>query len=462
MRLHRDKCRAASDEQSSSTSGVSRRGFLAATAGLPLLAMLPSFADAAASVPRAAYPAGFLWGAATAGHQVEGNNVASDIWLLEQLKPSLFAEPSGDACDSLHRWGEDMDIVRDLGLNTYRFSIEWARIEPAEGQFSLAYLDHYKRMVEGCRERGLWPVVTYSHFTSPRWFAAKGGWENRDAPALFARFCERATRHLGAGIGHALTFNEPNLQYGGLWNPSPMSTTATDAIKAMLAAAAKASGSDRFSLQNGGDAPAMLPFILEGHRQGRAAIKSVRADLPVGLSLAIPDDQAVQGGEAMLARKRRMVYEPFFDAARDDDFIGVQTYGRSLVGPNGTLPAPKEAEKNQTGEEVYPAALGGAVAYAHAATGKPVLVTENGLATDDDAQRERYIAGALASLEAQMRKGVPVLGYLHWSLLDNFEWFSGYRPHFGLVAVDRQTFKRTVKPSAHAYARMVRERAVRG
>ncbi|RZM07981.1 MAG: glycoside hydrolase family 1 protein, partial [Sphingomonas sp.] len=151
----------------------------------------------------------FLWGAATAGHQVEGNNVNADIWLLEQMKPTLFTEPSGDACDSLHRWDQDVAIVKALGLNAYRFSVEWSRIEPAEGQFSQAYLDHYARIVASCRAAGLAPVVTFNHFTTPRWFAARGGWEADDAPALFARYCDRVARAMAGGISHALTFNEP-------------------------------------------------------------------------------------------------------------------------------------------------------------------------------------------------------------------------------------------------------------
>ncbi len=150
---------------------------------------LGASAAIAASVPALAGTrrAPFLWGAATAGHQVEGNNVNADMWLLEQVKPTVFAEPSGDACDSLNRWREDVAIVKALGLNCYRFSVEWSRIEPAPGQFSQAYLDHYRRIIDHCRDQGLAPIVTFNHFTTPRWFAAAGGWENRDAPDLFAR-----------------------------------------------------------------------------------------------------------------------------------------------------------------------------------------------------------------------------------------------------------------------------------
>ncbi|HEY0779248.1 MAG TPA: family 1 glycosylhydrolase, partial [Gemmatirosa sp.] len=139
-----------------------------------------------------AFPQGFVWGAATAGHQVEGNNVASDIWLLEHVTPTVFAEPSGNAVNSFALWATDLDLARALGLTAYRFSLEWARIEPEPGQFSRAMLDHYRAIVDGCRARGLTPIVTFNHFTMPRWFAARGGWTNPEAPALFGRFCDRA------------------------------------------------------------------------------------------------------------------------------------------------------------------------------------------------------------------------------------------------------------------------------
>ncbi|WP_375286230.1 glycoside hydrolase family 1 protein [Sphingomonas sp.] len=390
----------------------------------------------------------FLWGAATAGHQVEGNNVNADIWLLEQVKPTLFAEPSGDACDSLHRWDQDVAIVKALGLNAYRFSVEWSRIEPAEGQFSQAYLDHYARIVDRCRASGLAPVVTFSHFTTPRWFAAHGGWEAPDAPTLFARYCDRVARAMAPGISHALTFNEPNLSINGPWSRFRPNAKSNAATQAMLAAAARQSGSDRFSLLNAGDSTPMIPGVLRAHRLGRAAIKAVRGDLPVGMSLAISDDVSV-GGDAMLAAKRRAYYEPFFEAGRDDDFLGVQTYERTYIGPSGPVDTPASTPRCADGKPYEPEAIGGSIRYTHKATGKPILVTENGIDTTDDAERARFISAAIAAVEAARRDGIPVLGYIHWSLLDNFEWLSGYKPRYGLVAVDRTTFKRTVKPSAH-------------
>lgn len=164
---------------------LSRRSVLAA--GVALAAAPAIGARRQSERSGSLFPDGFLWGAATAGHQVEGNNTASDLWLLENLQPTVFAEPSGDACNSLLLWPRDLDLVRELGLNSYRFSIEWARIEPEPGLFSIAMLDHYKAIIEGCRERGLTPLVTFNHFTAPRWFSAQGGWLSAGVLGAIAR-----------------------------------------------------------------------------------------------------------------------------------------------------------------------------------------------------------------------------------------------------------------------------------
>ena len=275
-----------------------------------------------------------------------------------------------------------------------------------------------------------------------------------DAPATFARHVERVIRHLGDGVSHAITFNEPNLQLLGEWGRTP-DPAVRQIMADMLAQAARLSGSDRFSLMNAGDAAAMVAPVLEAHRLARQAIKSVRPDLPVGMTLAIPDDQAVGPG-SRIEDKRAAVYAPFFAEACRDDFLGVQTYGRSLIGSDGPLASPTDAEQTQTGDEFYPQAIGASVRYAYAQTGVPILITENGLATEDDDQRARFIPEATSAVLAARADGVPVIGYLHWSLLDNFEWFSGYKPRFGLVAVDRTTFQRTIKPSAHVLAGVAR------
>lgn len=396
------------------------------------------------------FPQGFLWGAATSGHQVEGNNLNADSWLLENVTPTIFREPSLDAANSLALWPQDLDIVRGLGLNSYRFSLEWARIEPEAGRFSVALLDHYKSIIAGCRERGLTPVVTYNHFTTPRWFAASGGWHNPDAPQIFARFCDRATRHLGDGIGCAVTLNEPNIALQ-LWASLPQVMQAVGMVlPPMLAAAARAIGADRFApayLMAKDSARETLPAMIAGHQAARAAIKAVRGDLPVGVSLAIADEQA---GDSRRLRDeaRAEAYLPWLEAVRGDDFIGVQNYGRNVWDEEGIRPSPPDARLNAHGAEVFAPSLAGAVRYAHSVSRCPVLVTEHGVGTDDDLLRAWLIREALRSLHGAMKEGVTVLGYLHWSLLDNFEWMFGYDVKYGLCSVDRRSFDRSLKGSA--------------
>jgi beta-glucosidase len=394
---------------------------------------------------QARYPKGFLWGVAGAGHQIEGNNVNSDIWLLEHVQPTLFKEPSGDACDHYHRYRDDIALVQELGFNTLRMSVEWARIEPAPGQYSPAELEHYRRVLSTCREQGLKPVVTFNHFAAPRWFSAAGGWENPRSPDVFARYCERTARHLGDLIELASTFNEPNLGFLLRWLlPPPMLAMQTQ----MLDAAARATGSQHFSSVQMGDQDELLPQLLSAHRKGFAAIKSAAPHVPCGVTLALVDDQAV-GPDSQRDRKRQEVNGPWLEAARSDDFVGVQTYSRNRIDKNGLMPPPEGAEKTQTGDEFYPEALEATIRYTAQATGKPVYVTENGIATADDTRRIAYIDRAVAGVQRCLADGIDVRGYIHWALLDNFEWIFGYGPKFGLVAVDRETQRRAPKPSAH-------------
>ncbi|BEU99854.1 family 1 glycosylhydrolase [Novosphingobium olei] len=428
-------------------------------AGAAALGAAPLVAQAKATKPSPAFPQGFLWGSATAAHQVEGNNVNADAWLMENVKPTTFVEPSGDAANSFELWQTDLDLVKSLGLNTYRFSLEWARIEPEPGLFSIAMLDHYKAMIEGCRARGLHPIVTFNHFTTPRWFAGRGGWHNPEAPALFARYCDRAARHLAEGIGHATTLNEPNLA-GLLAELLPGDLLAQD--KAMLKACARAMGVERFSAGSAlhiDDPKSFRAHQLEGHKQGRAAIKAVRGDLPVGVSLAMMDDQAV-GRNSLRDAMRERYYGEWLRAARGDDFIGVQNYERKVWNDKGVVPAPADARRNKMGAEVWPGSLAGAVRYAHEATGIPVIVTEHGVGSDDDSIRAWLIPNALRELKLAMDQGVPVHGYCHWSLIDNFEWVFGYGIHFGLCTLDRTTFKRTPKPSAMVLKRIAEANAL--
>jgi beta-glucosidase len=388
----------------------------------------------------------FLWGTAISAYQSEGNNYNTDHWLLENIKPTLYAEPSGDACDSYHRYAEDFALAAKLGFNSYRFGIEWSRIEPREGVYSNAELDHYAQMLQSCRAHGLKPVITFNHFTVPLWFANRGGFEAADSPGLFAAFCGQAAKHLGGLMHLASTFNEANIQF--LVRLMPQFASLVPAAKAMLDAAVKATGSPKFSTLAFADPEITTPLLLEAHRKGYAAIKAARPNLPVGITLTTQDVQPV-GSNSRADAYRNQLYGEWVQVARThSDFIGVQTYTRIQVDSQGPIAPPKDAELTDAGYEFYPQALANTIRWAHAAIGKPIYVTESGIATNDDARRIAFIDQALAGVRDCVKEGIPVHGYMYWSLLDNFEWTSGYSKHFGLVAVDLKSFKRTPKPSA--------------
>jgi beta-glucosidase len=406
------------------------------------------------------FPAGFLWGTATAAHQVEGNNVNNDNWLMEHVPGTIFAEPSGDACDHYHRYPEDIALLAELGFNLYRFSIEWARIEPEEGEFSLAELEHYRRMLAACHEHHITPMVTFHHFTSPRWLAAQGGWEAETTPARFARYCERATRHLGDLIGAACTINEANIgplltQAGFLPSPQVLQQMP------WWSATTKALGVAPHEF-----APFILATstcardtIMAAHRLAVEAIKSA-GDFPVGITLALQDIQAANGGGAQADRLRYDLNTFFLEAVRGDDFVGVQTYSRQRVGPDGTLPPEEGVELTQMGYEFWPESLEATIREAAAVAHLPVIVTENGIGAADDTRRVEYMRRAVRGVANCLKDGLAVRGYTYWSALDNFEWMMGYRPTFGLIAVDRSTQQRTVKPSARLLGNIARANAI--
>ncbi|WP_105972026.1 glycoside hydrolase family 1 protein [Streptomyces geranii] len=375
------------------------------------------------------FPDGFLWGASTAAHQIEGNNVNSDWWHREHAPDTTLPEPSGDACDSYHRWREDMDLLARLGFTDYRFSIEWARVEPAPGRFSKAEIAHYRRMVEGALERGLRPMVTLHHFTVPHWFAERGGWTAEGAIDLFERYVRATAPIIATGVRHVCTINEPNM------------IALAVAFRELGTEVAPVAGIPLL------DEPT-TDALIEAHHRARTALKSISPDLQVGWSVANQVYQALPGAEAATAAYSHPREDVFIEAARDDDWIGVQSYTRTRIGADGPLPAPPDAELTLTGWEFYPEATGHALRHTAALVGDvPLIVTENGIATADDSRRVAYYTGALTAVAAALEDGLDIHGYLAWSALDNYEWGS-YRPTFGLIAVDPDTFVRTPKPSA--------------
>ncbi len=387
------------------------------------------------ATPEFRFPEGFLWGTATAAHQIEGGNVNNDWWAWEHNPESGCAESSGDACDSLHRWSEDVDLVATMGLGAYRFSLEWSRIEPAEGEFSIASLDYYRRICEACRQRDIAPVVTFHHFTTPAWLSARGGWEAPDAPDKFSRFVTRAVAHLGDLIGWACTINELNL----------------------IGVMGYALGSSPPGVKGDfGRHLAVNEAIVRAHRLAVDALRSGPGDFPVGLTLSMDEMVADAGGEEVLDAAREILEDRFLRATEGDDFIGVQCYSRVHFGPEGQAPNEPGVPTTQMGYEYWPQGVEHCARRAAAMTRLPVLLTESGIATDDDAERITFLAEVLRGVRRALDDGVDIRGYFVWSLLDNFEWSNGFAPKFGLHSVDRGTFVRMPKPSASWFGAVAR------
>lgn len=384
------------------------------------------------------FPNGFLWGAATAAHQVEGNNINSDWWQLEQAAAG-YIDPSGDALDSYHRYREDMQLLADAGLKSYRFSIEWARIEPISGQFSNAELAHYRRMIDTALEFGLTPVVSIHHFTQPIWFGDRGGWLAEDSADIFARYVERACTILN-GVEWVCTINEPN-------------------VVAMNHGAMRIVNAGHPYPEHPYPDPEIGQALIAAHKKVAPLIRELTG-AKVGWTVGNQAFQPGLGAEAKYAEVQHVWEDMYLEAARDDDFIGVQSYTSQIVNQNGVVPHAEDPTNTLMGWAYRPDALGIAIRHTRDVVGDvPIIVTENGIATDNDERRIEYTTGALNGLLDAIDDGIDVRGYIHWSLLDNFEW-GRWHPTFGLIAVDRETFERFPKPSLSWLGSIARANAI--
>lgn len=378
----------------------------------------------------------FLWGASTAPHQVEGNNVNSDWWRNEQRVPGM--ELSGDAVDSYHRYPEDMRLLAEAGLNAYRFGIEWARIEPIPGRFSRAELAHYRRMIDTAIDLGLTPVVTLHHFTNPHWFS----WLADDAIDRFQAYVRQAATILG-GVEWVCTINEPNM-LALMVGMSKMAQASMDQQDSKKWMSPTVEGAARPVLPD--PDPEVGRRLAEAHHAVRDILKK-ETGAAIGWTVACQALTPTPGNEVKLREIRAIREDMYLEAARGDDFIGVQSYSSQAVDENGIVPHPIGPDTTLTGNAYRPDAIGIAVRHAWEVTGNtPVLVTENGIATADDTQRIAYTSEALKHLRSCLNEGIDVRGYLHWTALDNYEW-GHWEPTFGLIAVDRETFERHPKPS---------------
>lgn len=381
------------------------------------------------------WPERFFWGAATSAHQVEGNNADNDWHEWETRSGTTCAEPSGLACDHATHYRDDIKLLSDIGLNCYRFSIEWSRIEPEPGRFSTRWLDHYRDVMQACHDHGLLACVTFHHFTNPLWIARDGAWENPDTAVRFARYCRTVADHCGDLISLAITINEPNIP-ALLGYEQEVFPPARGSTGARLKASA---------------------VFIEAHLRAGAELRAALPDAPVGLALAMADWQALPGGEEEMAEWRRLREDIFLDGTAEDDFVGVNTYTRHRIGPEGWIGNEPGVELTAMGYEFWPQALEGTLRRAaELVPGKPLIVTESGIGTEDDSRRAVFIEESVAATRRAMDRGIDVRGFIYWSALDNFEWHIGYGPRFGLIGVNRETMERTVKPSAEVLGRFAR------
>ena len=393
---------------------------------------------------------------------------------MEHMKHTSFIEPSLDAVDHYNRYEKDIKLMADAGLNAYRFSIEWARIEPEEGHFDSEAVDHYKAVIACCKKYGIEPFVTLHHFSSPKWLISKGGWEASTTPEDFAHYVRFIIGELGSELHYICTINEANMgiqvaaiaerykrqmmaqmqaaQSGG--NSADGSVQVGINLQKMMEGqkAAAAENLEVFGVEKVENFTSMRTregdlLILKAHELAKKEIKALYPDIKVGLTLSLHDIQPQEDGMERAKKEWDEEFMHYLPYIKDDDFLGVQNYTRSLIGADGQLPNPDGAELTQMNYEFYPEALEHVLRKVAKDFHGDLYVTENGIATADDTRRVAFIDTALKGIVSCINDGLPVKSYFHWSLLDNFEWQKGYSMTFGLIAVDRSTQTRHPKES---------------
>ncbi len=413
------------------------------------------------------FPDGFLWGAATSAHQVEGNNYNDwSEWELENAKiksqnaksenwPDLilknYPNPlqkenyiSGRACDHYNRFREDFDIAKNLGHNAHRFSVEWSRIEPEEGKWDEKEIQHYGEVISALRERGIEPFVTLWHYTIPSWLAKKGGILNKKSPEYFSKYTKKVAEALGENVKFWITINEPQVftsyaYFKNIYPPQKNSIAA--GIRAMRQLT-------KMHCQVYGVLHAVLPNAQVGIATSNSFLE------PASRSLF---DRAV------VALNQYLRNRFFLNRIRGfQDFVGINYYSHDRVsfsfdvkGRGGAFIKNRNENEwmDDRGHEIYPSGIYHVLKDV-ACYGVPLYITENGVADVKDIHREKFIKEHLKWILKAIQEGIEVHGYFHWSLLDNFEWDKGFWPRFGLVEVDYKTLERKIRPSAQEFKKI--------
>lgn len=395
------------------------------------------------------FPKDFFWGAATSAYQVEGQNTNSDWWEWE--KKVGLKEPSGEACRHYTLYKQDFDLARSLNHNAHRLSIEWSRIEPQDGCFSSQAIEHYKDVVHSLRELNIEPVVTLHHFTNPIWFAKLGGWSNEEAVRYFLRYVEKIVEALCFDVKFWVTINEPlvYVYYSyivGEWPPEEKSLTKARKVI------------NNFSLAH------IKTYRVIHNIYNKKILPRVSVSIAQNVRAFEVYSPSLKNIFAAYLRNKKFNFD-FIDKlarAKAIDFIGINYYTRESVEARGlrlrnlfldvSCANQDKFKKNSLGWDIYPEGL-----YKLLIKLKkyhlPIFILENGICTDNDSERWDFIYEHLKNVHLAIEEGVHILGYIYWSLIDNFEWDKGFGPRFGLIDVNYKTYARTIRESALKFAR---------
>lgn len=406
------------------------------------------------------FPKKFLWGASTSAHQIEGGlHNQWTVWELENASSLATRAPyqfddlgswsqisreaknpnnyvSGRAADHFNRFEEDFDTLNELNMDAFRFGIEWARVEPKEGVWDTAAIDHYRRYLKALKERQITPVVTLFHFTLPVWFAEKGGFEKRRNVKYFVRFAQKILEELGGDIKWIITINEPTVYVGesyfiGEWVPNKSNKLLGIRVLNNLILAHK-----------------RIHRLTKHSRHWQVSMAHHLAHFYAG------DDAWLSRMSAWLADLVANRYV-LARVRRSSDFIGLNYYfAHRIYGYRAHSP---EDRVNDLGWDMQPGHIRYVLEDLSERYKLPIMITENGLADADDSRRKWWIEETIRAMSQSMKSGAKLIGYLHWSLLDNFEWDKGFWPKFGLVSVHRGTMQRTVRPSAKWFAGVIKK-----
>lgn len=404
---------------------------------------------------------GLLLGAATAATQIEGGD-ENNNWARFAGEGKVYDNTSPiRACDHYNRFREDIDLMADMGIEIYRFGIEWSRIEPAEGAFDPEVLAHYREKIEYMTEKGIRPMLTLHHFTNPLWFEDMGGFTNKRSVDIFMRFAERVIDALGDLVEDYITINEPNVYatnslFFGTWPPEKKSFTAlVKCFSNMTACHTRAYEMIHRKRREMGKDTTRVSFA--NHLR---VFEPKDKDNAIHKAAAKASEWLFQGAitEAMMTGKCRfpIMKVKGVKEGRYYDFIGINYYSRSTV--SGLADGVREGcDKNDLGWEIYHDGLVELANKLYDKYGAPVYVTENGTCDNTDSFRPLFVYDQLKVISATDNH---IERYYHWSFMDNFEWREGESARFGLVRVDYETQIRTVNASGKLYADIIRNKGV--